>query len=178
LNIQNGISGETTTFKSIGTIMKQSKVVNNYLTRFLNSLNFLSMPPRPHIFTLQIDVPVVFFWNINLSQLYIGTRKRWWTISLKLQFWIENSREGRCTVTTYFIDPNRYATWIQTLQFPVQLVFAIMTVNKAQGKSLQVCGLDLEITCFLYGQLYVASLFKTHRKIFWFICVCTKRKNK
>ena len=33
------------------------------------------------------------------------------------------------------------------LQFPVQLAFA-MTINKAQGQSLQVCGLNLINCCF------------------------------
>lgn len=31
-----------------------------------------------------------------------------------------------------------------------------MTINKAQGQSLQVCGLNLENPCFSHGQLYVA----------------------
>ena len=42
------------------------------------------------------------------------------------------------------------------LQFPVRLAFA-MTINKAQGQSLQVCGIDLENPCFSHGQLYVAT---------------------
>ncbi|GFX17469.1 ATP-dependent DNA helicase PIF6 [Trichonephila clavipes] len=41
------------------------------------------------------------------------------------------------------------------LQFPVRLAFA-MTINKAQGQSLRVCGLNLENPCFSHGQLYVA----------------------
>jgi ATP-dependent DNA helicase PIF1 len=41
------------------------------------------------------------------------------------------------------------------LQFPVRLAFA-MTINKAQGQSLQVCGLNFEDPCFLHGPLYVA----------------------
>jgi ATP-dependent DNA helicase PIF1 len=41
------------------------------------------------------------------------------------------------------------------LQFPVRLAFA-MAFNKAQGQSLQVCGLKLENPCFSHGQLYVA----------------------
>ncbi|GFU94231.1 ATP-dependent DNA helicase [Trichonephila clavipes] len=41
------------------------------------------------------------------------------------------------------------------LQFPVRLAFA-MTINKAQGQSLQECGLNLENPCFSHGQLYVA----------------------
>ncbi|GFW67169.1 ATP-dependent DNA helicase [Trichonephila clavipes] len=40
------------------------------------------------------------------------------------------------------------------LQFPVRLAFA-MTINKAQGQSLQECGLNLENPCFSHGQLYV-----------------------
>jgi ATP-dependent DNA helicase PIF1 len=41
------------------------------------------------------------------------------------------------------------------LQFHVRLAFA-MTINKAQGQSLYVCGLNLENQCFSHGQLYVA----------------------
>ena len=41
------------------------------------------------------------------------------------------------------------------LQFSVRLAFA-MTINKAQGPSLQVCGLNLKNPCFSHGQLYVA----------------------
>lgn len=42
------------------------------------------------------------------------------------------------------------------LQFPVRVAFA-MTINKAQGQTLQVCGVNLEEPCFSHGQLYVAS---------------------
>ncbi|UYV60858.1 hypothetical protein LAZ67_1002622 [Cordylochernes scorpioides] len=38
------------------------------------------------------------------------------------------------------------------LQFPVRLAFAT-TINKAQGQSLQVCGLNLINPCFSHGQL-------------------------
>lgn len=41
------------------------------------------------------------------------------------------------------------------LQFPIRLAFA-MTINKSQGQSLKVCGLNLEHPCFSHGQLYVA----------------------
>lgn len=41
------------------------------------------------------------------------------------------------------------------LQFPPQLAFS-MTINKAQGQSLQLCGLNLANPCFSHGQLYVA----------------------
>ncbi|KAK9883689.1 hypothetical protein WA026_004631 [Henosepilachna vigintioctopunctata] len=41
------------------------------------------------------------------------------------------------------------------LQFPGRLAFA-MTMNKSQGQSLSVCGINLENHCFSHGQLYVA----------------------
>jgi len=41
------------------------------------------------------------------------------------------------------------------LQFPIRLAFAI-TINKAQGQSLEKCSIDLNTDCFSNGQLYVA----------------------
>ena len=41
------------------------------------------------------------------------------------------------------------------LQFPIRLAFAI-TINKAQGQSIEKCGIDLNTDCFFRGQLYVA----------------------
>jgi ATP-dependent exoDNAse (exonuclease V) alpha subunit len=42
-------------------------------------------------------------------------------------------------------------------QFPVKLVFT-MTINKAQGQSLEEVGVDLQEAVFTHGQLYVALL--------------------
>lgn len=41
------------------------------------------------------------------------------------------------------------------LQFPVRLSFAI-TINKAQGQTLKVAGINLQMSCISHGQLYVA----------------------
>ncbi|UYV78880.1 KLHDC10 [Cordylochernes scorpioides] len=40
------------------------------------------------------------------------------------------------------------------LQFPIRVSFA-MSINKAQGQSLKIAGIDLEQPCFSHGQLYV-----------------------
>ena len=41
------------------------------------------------------------------------------------------------------------------IQFPICVAFA-MTINKSQGQSFSVCGLNLENPCFSHGQLYMA----------------------
>ena len=41
------------------------------------------------------------------------------------------------------------------LQFPIRLAFAI-TINKAHGQSLELCGIYLHTDCFSHGQSYVA----------------------
>jgi ATP-dependent DNA helicase PIF1 len=54
------------------------------------------------------------------------------------------------------------------LQYPVRLSFA-MTINKAQGQSLSVAGVNLESSCFSHGQLYVAcSRVGTPRRLYIF----------
>ena len=42
----------------------------------------------------------------------------------------------------------------QQLQLPAKLSFA-MTINKAQGQSLKIVGLQLDEPVFAHGQLYV-----------------------
>jgi ATP-dependent DNA helicase PIF1 len=53
------------------------------------------------------------------------------------------------------IIPNDIPFEFRRLQYPVRLTFA-MTVNKAQGQSLSVAGVNLETSFFSRGQLYVA----------------------
>jgi hypothetical protein len=38
------------------------------------------------------------------------------------------------------------------IQFPIRLAF-VMTINKSQGQTISVCGLDLSTSCFSHGQL-------------------------
>lgn len=41
------------------------------------------------------------------------------------------------------------------VQLPIRLCFA-MTINKSQGQTLKIAGIDLRSHCFSHGQLYVA----------------------
>ena len=51
--------------------------------------------------------------------------------------------------------PTDMSFQFKRLQFPIRLASAI-TINKAQGQSLELCGLYLHTDCFSHGQLYVA----------------------
>ena len=51
--------------------------------------------------------------------------------------------------------PDEHAFIVRRTQFPVRLCFA-MTINKAQGQSFDVVGVDLRLPVFSHGQLYVA----------------------
>ena len=57
---QNGIPGDTTTYKTIDIVMNQNEVVN-YPTKFLNSLDLPGMPPH----VLILNVPIILLRNIN-----------------------------------------------------------------------------------------------------------------
>src|SRR6201996_9581617 len=51
--------------------------------------------------------------------------------------------------------PSEYPFEFKRLQFPLKVCFA-MTINKSQGQSLKLAGIDLREDCFSHGQFYVA----------------------
>ena len=51
--------------------------------------------------------------------------------------------------------PDDFPFTLQRHQFPLRLAFT-MTINKSQGQSLKLVGIDLHSPVFSHGQLYVA----------------------
>jgi ATP-dependent DNA helicase PIF1 len=68
---------------------------------------------------------------------------------------LTGSAKGDVFIPRIPLIPNDMPFDFRRLQFPVRLAFA-MTINKSQGQSLAVAGVNLEISCFSHGQLYVA----------------------
>ncbi|GFV41645.1 ATP-dependent DNA helicase PIF6 [Trichonephila clavipes] len=153
--IQHGIPSETTTYKSIDTVENQDEV-GNYPTEFLNSLDLPGMPP--HVLTLKIGVPIILLRNINPPRLCNGTRlsvKKMMNNVIEATILTGKFKGEDVLLPRIPMIPTDMPFEFKRLQFPVRLAFAI-TINKAQGQSLQLCGLYLENPCFSHGQLYVA----------------------
>lgn len=154
--IQCKIPGESFFFKSIDTVLDANEAVN-YPVEFLNSLNPSGMPQ--HKLILKVGSPIMLLRNLDAPKLCNGTRLC--VKSLKDNLIEATILTGCAKGEDVFIPripliPSDTPFEFKRLQFPVRLAFA-MSINKAQGQSLKVAGIDLSTHCFSHGQLYVAA---------------------
>jgi len=155
LQVQEYLPGNGKSFYSIDTVVDPSEAVN-YPTEFLNALNPSGCPP--HQLFLKIGVPIILLRNLDSPKLCNGTRL---IVTKLLTNLIEATILTGCgSGESVFIPripiiPSDEPISFKRLQFPIRLAFA-MSINKAQGQSLKVTGVNLEESCFSHGQLYVA----------------------
>eukprot|EP00919_Chromeraceae_sp_WS-2016_P050656 GHVR01120066.1.p1 GENE.GHVR01120066.1~~GHVR01120066.1.p1 ORF type:complete len:341 (-),score=21.51 GHVR01120066.1:188-1210(-) len=150
----NKIPGEIKVYTSIDTVPEIDKVIL-YPTEFLNSLKLSGMPS--HILELKIGTPVMLLRNLN-QKLTNGTRM----IVVQLTKHVVQARiaYGEYKGEDVFIPripihSNDLAFNFTRLQLPLAICFA-MSINKSQGQSFNIAGLDLTSPCFSHGQFYVA----------------------
>ncbi|XP_062525428.1 uncharacterized protein LOC134198655 [Bombyx mori] len=153
--IQEKIAGELKNYKSVDSITNEDEVVN-YPTEFLNSLELLGLPP--HNLQLKIGSVIIMLRNINQPRLCNGTRlavKKLLNNVIEVTILKGKYKGEDVLIPRIPMIPNDMPFSFKRLQFPVRLAFA-MSINKSQGQSLSVCGINLENPCFSHGQLYVA----------------------
>uniref|UniRef100_A0AAG5CX79 DNA helicase Pif1-like 2B domain-containing protein n=1 Tax=Anopheles atroparvus TaxID=41427 RepID=A0AAG5CX79_ANOAO len=142
-------------FMSIDSVTNPEEVTN-YPSEFLNSLDLPGMPP--HNLRLKIGSVIIMLRNLNQPQLCNGTRLV--VKQLKNNVIQATILKGKYMGKEVLIPRIPLISTdlpfeFKRIQFPVRLAFA-MTINKSQGQSLEVCGINLEFSCFSHGQLYVA----------------------
>ncbi len=137
-----------------------------YPTEFVNSLSMSGVPP--HTLTLQEGCPMILLRNMP-GGLANGIR----LIVVKLMQHIIDAEiaTGPDKGRRVFIprlsiipsDTERMPFTFRRRQFPLWPAFA-MTINKAQGQTLQTVGVYLPKPVFCHGQLYVAFSWCSSRR--------------
>lgn len=126
---------------------------------FLQSINISSLPPAQ--LRLKIGTPVMLMRNLHdRDGLCNGTRlviTRLYRHCIEARI-LDGEFDGQLRVlfrASLTINEGDFPFLLTRKQFPIRVCFA-MTVNKSQGQSLDMLGIDLRTSSFSHGQLYVA----------------------
>ena len=149
--------GQSSVFHSVNTAEGDVET-ELYPVEYLNSLNFGGIPPSQ--LEVKPGVPLMLLRNIDPQRgLCNGTRLR--LVQSTQSLLQVRILTGPCTGELTFIcrvkvisNEGQLPFKLHRIQFPVRLGFG-MTINKSQGQSLKVVGLDLRTSVFGHGQLYV-----------------------
>ncbi|XP_071036522.1 ATP-dependent DNA helicase PIF1-like [Parasteatoda tepidariorum] len=155
LNIQQLLLGNLMTYKSVDAFCDPFEA-SNFPIEFLNSLDLPGIPP--HNLVLKVGSQVILLRNLKPPRLCNGTRlvvKKLMNNVIKFIILNGKFRGESILLPRIPIIPTDVPIQFKRIQFPIRLAFA-MTINKCQGQTMSVCGLDLSTPCFSHGQFYVA----------------------
>ncbi|KAL3122443.1 hypothetical protein niasHT_006323 [Heterodera trifolii] len=164
----NRMSGCGREFLSIDEPLEPNEEMHNFRTDFNMEAVHNEMPSGmpPHKLTIKVGTPVMLIRNLDVTQgLCNGTRMQVMRTSENNLFCriLTGPRAGAQNIIAipriqfeYGRARHHRGLRFRRLQFPVRLCFA-MTINKAQGQTLQRMALVLNgRQCFSHGQVYVA----------------------
>jgi hypothetical protein len=130
-----------------------------YPTEFLNTLNFSGLPT--HKLTLKVGMPIILLRNIAPTDgLCNGTRlicRRFFPRIIEAEISMGSFQNQIVYIPRVPLIPSDDSIPFdfRRVQYPIKPAFA-MTINRAQGQTLDYVGLRLKEPVFGHGQLYVA----------------------
>jgi ATP-dependent DNA helicase PIF1 len=174
--VQNLIPGHTVTYCSVDKVLDENQATE-YPVEFLNSIELSGLPS--HELVLKKGTPIMLLRNLDPPVLCNGTRlcvKNLCPNVIEATVLTGCAKGENVFIPRIPLISEDLAITFQRLQFPVRIAFA-MTINKSQGQSLKVAGVNLETPCFSHGQLYVACSRVGNPKNLFVYCEDKKTKN-
>jgi ATP-dependent DNA helicase PIF1 len=154
------LPGEVHAYHSIDTVGEDDDQTM-FPTEFLNSLALSGM--ADHELNLKVGTPVILLRNIDIKGGHCnGTRylvKALGEYRLILtKMGAKEDDQNRTLILPRIpmkSNDNGQPFVLKRLQFPIKPAFAL-TINRAQGQSLSLCGILLPRSVWTHGQIYVA----------------------
>ena len=154
--VMQTFAGETVTYPSADSVKCDNvEEVENYPMEFINSLTPSGMPP--HDLNLKVGFIIILLHNLGLEQgLCNGTRLEFINLHQKCVEAKVTSRpksENRVLIPRVRLAPsdNSLPFTLQRIEFPQRLTYS-MTINKAQGQTLDKVGIYFPQPVFTNGQ--------------------------
>lgn len=154
--IMEKVPGEFKSYKSIDTVCNIEDTQMHYPQEFLNSLNPSGLPS--HELQLKVGTPVMLLRNLCPPSMCNGTRLLVKELreNVIVATIITGAAAGQLAhIPRIPMIPTDLPISFKRLQFPLKTSFAL-TINKSQGQTFSMVGIDLRKECFSHGQLYVA----------------------
>jgi len=139
------MSGQIKHYKSIDMVCNIENTVH-YPQEFLNYLSPSGLPP--HDLILKVGIPIMLSRNLSPSNICNGTMLLIRELRENWRLYSQGQQWDNCLIFREY--PTDLPIPFKRLQYPVKISFAI-TINKSQGQTFSMVGIDLREQCFSHG---------------------------